>query len=93
MIVPRFPAALVSVADVLAKSWRATVQRYGNNVELALRGLRFERAGGVWRCAVTRRRFAQFVRRPSPEKQAVVTAFQTNFNAVRVNGEGGGDAS
>lgn len=82
VVVPRLSPGGLKVGEVLLQAWGSTVDRYGSQMQLALRGLRFERAGVVWRCAVARRRFAQFVRRPSAEKAAIVESFQRAFNAV-----------
>jgi hypothetical protein len=83
VVVPRLSVASLSTAEVLLGLWTSTVQRYGCQIQRALRGLRFERAGVVWRCSVTRRRFAHFARRASPAMDALVDAFQANYNAVR----------
>lgn len=83
VVVPRLSPSVMKVGEVLLQVWASTVDRFGSQVQLALRGLRFERAGVVWRCAVARRRFAQFVRRPSVEKSVIVESFQRAFNAVR----------
>ena len=56
--------------------------RYGGAVEREIACLRAERSASTERLAVTRRRFTQFLLRAAPRKQALVEAFQADFNAM-----------
>lgn len=77
---PRIPAG--DAALTLLSAWRACVARFGEGTQATLRGLRLEKAGAVVRAGVTRRRFLQYLRRPSGKAQAIVAKFQAAFNEV-----------
>ena len=76
------PVSDTSRLAAAAAPWNAAVARYGGAVEREIACLRAERSASTERLAVTRRRFTQFLLRAAPRKQALVEAFQADFNAM-----------